>query len=479
MSLYYERLLASQVQSRPRAHTPEFSVVPQGNTFLLRDGTRELGRCYNTFMDLWAFSPFTADIRFNTAPPGPVVDLHTLHNTTINFGLQGWPRHWLTNFPAAPAEPMQWTWEQSSGSTLRAAVRFAGPEGEHGVWHFTVAYDPAWHVYRYHYTVDVYKLDPHGMEGFNLMTAGALGARASDRRWTHSLWENADGKLRRIVHSNALFMGTDYGGMRDGGGPWRSRAASYPRGWIGYATHDTFNPTLLIHRTTVPLMYATCSQLFDEHLVWSQAGQDNLDENGFFHNHLDLELINVPAALARELLEQAADPIKPRGWRHHAICLPFHMDQVNDFEAVADEWAPEDCPLLALPEHGDAIAWATDAAHSGQRSLRFRGTVFHGRVELFPCGAVCRVRPHTRYRFSAWVKTSGVDRFARLELASYEYTYHNQIAAAYSPHQAGTQEWTRISVELDSGDEAYLMPRFVLYGLGTAWFDDAELTALG
>jgi len=31
-------------------------------------------------------------------------------------------------------------------------------------------------------------------------------------------------------------------------------------------------------------------------------------------------------------------------------------------------------------------------------------------------------------------------------------------------------------VELDSGDEAYLMPKLVLYGPGVAWFDDVELT---
>jgi hypothetical protein len=67
-------------------------------------------------------------------------------------------------------------------------------------------------------TLDARKLDPDGFEGFNLMTAGALEDRQEKRRWTHSVWENADGELRRIVHSNALFQCTDYGGMRDGGG---------------------------------------------------------------------------------------------------------------------------------------------------------------------------------------------------------------------------------------------------------------------
>ena len=39
----------------------------------------------------------------------------------------------------------------------------------------------------------------------------------------------------------------------------------------------------------------------------------------------------------------------------------------------------------------------------------------------------------------------------------------------------GSGGWTRVEAELDSGDEAYVMPRFVLYGNGTAWFDDVML----
>ncbi len=95
-------------------------------------------------------------------------------------------------------------------------------------------------------------MDPEGFEGFNLMTAGALEDRPEKRRWTHSVWENPDGKLRRSVYSNVLFQCTDFGGMRDGGGPWRGRNLSYPRAWMAYAAHPTFNPAFLIHNTTAP-----------------------------------------------------------------------------------------------------------------------------------------------------------------------------------------------------------------------------------
>ena len=90
-----------------------------------------------------------------------------------------------------------------------------------------------------------------------MMTAGACVDRPEKLRWTHSVWENADGELRRIVHSVALLGGTDYTSGRknnDFNGPWRWRNVSYPRAWVGYAAHKSFNPFVLIHRTNVPLM---------------------------------------------------------------------------------------------------------------------------------------------------------------------------------------------------------------------------------
>ena len=78
-------------------------------------------------------------------------------------------------------------------------------------------------------------------------------------------------------------------------------------------------------------------------------------------------------------------------------------------------------------------------------------------------------------RSIGWIKTRGVQRFARLELAAYEYTHTNVTASAESAAVSGTRDWTRVTAEINSGDSAYVMPKLVLYGSGTAWFDDAEL----
>jgi len=300
------------------------------------------------------------------------------------------------------------------------------------------------------------------------MLAGALVSRPERMRWTHSVWSDPTGHLKRLVHSNALFTVTDY--SAGGGGEWRNKNAPFQGAWIAYAANPTFNPAMLIHETSAPICFSTCSQLFDEHLVWQSAGLDQLDE-GYFHFVMRTELVNLGAKLARLLLERAEDPPRPKKWRFEQIALPFRMDVVNSFEKALDPWAPEDCPILAV----DADHWDNRVAHTGKRSLRLDGRRVAEWTVLFPAGAVCNVEPHTRYRFSAWVKTRNVQRFARLELTGIEYSFTNAIEVAHSEKLTGTRDWTLLQVELDSADEAYLLPRFVLYDAGQAWFDDAKL----
>ncbi len=464
---WLKTIVDSLKTNAPNAYTPALHIQDEGDAWRVFDGDRQLATFYPLFLDIWAFSPFEPDEIANPEPPGKVVDLHTVHNTFLNFGMQGWPRHW------SPAD-LRWNWEKEHGDELIATITLAAKEGETARWRLTVSYDPAWGRYRYQVAIDARKMDPDGFEGFNLMTAGALEDRPAKRRWTHSVWENPDGQLRRIVHSNALFQCTDFGGMRNGGGPWRGRHLPYPKAWMAYAAHPTFNPAFLIHRTTVPLLAATCSQLFDEHIVWAQAGQDNLGEDGYFHYHMELEFVNLPAVLAKELLEQAADPTRPKKWWNETMALPFRMDIENSFETAVDPWLPEECPILELPKHRDGpIAWTDETAHSGARSIRLRQKE-KGRLQLFPTGAVCKVKPNTRYRLSAWVKTADVADAARIELAGYAYNYTNISHQAASRGLRGSNEWTLLEVELDSGDQAYLMPYLVLEEAGTAWFDDVS-----
>ncbi|MHB9131325.1 MAG: carbohydrate binding domain-containing protein [Armatimonadota bacterium] len=465
---YYARILDSLAQPASQAYTPQFRIEREARGWRLFDGTHAIGFVFyrSSFaFDLWSFSPFAPDIMANVDEPGAVYDLHTVHNTFINLPCSSEEK----DFPGDGNvfDNADVAWVTDSGSELHLRITAGLSQGQRVQWDFHVTYDASWGQYRYFLAAEAWKLKPNGFEPINMMLAGALTETAEARRWSHSVWEDPNGQLKRLVHSNALFSATDYG---DSSGRWRSKNAPRNGAWIAYAADPTFNPAMLVHETNVPIYTATCSQLFDEHLIWQQAGLDELDE-GFFHFIMRTELVNIPAGLAQELLDNAADPPVPSQWRTNLVALPFHMETVNSFEEAVDVWQPEDCPVFCISPD----VWATDAAHTGTRSLKLTGESYHTWQVLFPGGVVFRVALHTRYRLSGWIKTTGVERFARLELAGYEYTFNNIIDSAATAKVNGDSDWIYVEVELDSGDEAYLMPRLALYGLGTAWFDDLKL----
>jgi hypothetical protein len=468
----YQRICATLAQIEPRPYSPQFRVAKERWGWRVFDGDAAIAlftmEGEELAFDIWQLSPFEAPIMANSEAPGAVYDLHTAHNTVLNLPVSRCGD--LTEGVASIAECLTLTWVQESGTELRFRIDGAFLKGQRICYDLRFCYDATQARYRFFIDAEMWKESPHGGEPINMMLAGALTERGEDRRWSHSIWADPQDRLKRIVHSNALFQATDYASAS-----WRSKNAPTQGAWIAYASHPVFNPAMLVHESNVPVFFATCSQLFDEHLVWQQAGLDELDE-GFFHFVMRTEFVNLPATLAAEFLAEAADPPKPARWQNLAIALPFYMDIENDLEMPVDPWLPEDCTLFVLE---DPRQWATDAAHSGTHSIRLTGATFHTWQRLFPVGAVCRVQPHSRYRFSAWVKTAGVERFARLEMGSYEYTYHNVIDKTRSAHLSDDCDWTLLQVELDTEEEVYVMPFLALYGRGSAWFDDVKLERIG
>lgn len=473
--MHFDQILTALKHARPRRHTPRFRLRREKNGWRIFDGSEAIAFAYQRgyyHFDIWSFSPFEPHVMANPDPPGAVVDLHTLHNTTINLPFVSAPE--LVKGVPDPLACVRWKWIRPSGKELHLRIAGTLREGQRIEYNVRIAYDPQWARYRFFLDADVWKRTRTGLEPINMMLAGALASRPEQRRWTHSIWEDAQGKLKRLVHSNTLFSVTDFVNSE-----WRTKNGPHPRSWIGYAAHPEFNPAMLVHHTNAPVCFATCSQLFDEHLIWHSAGLDDLD-NGFFHFVMRTELINLPSRLASSFLKQAEDPPRPRKWRRAEIALPFHMNAVNSFEKPVDPWQPEECPILVLSKAKDApIQWVQGEAHTGRHSLRFEARRPHDRRGLFPVGAVCNVERNARYRLSAWVKTRDVERFARLELVSYEYTYDNVLDVHQSPKLNGTEGWTCLAVEMDTGEAAYLMPRLMLYGPGTAWFDDVKLERVG
>ncbi len=465
--MYFDQIVNSFSKDVPRQYSPRFHIRREDLGWRIFDGDIDIAMVLvqNVVFDIWRFSPWEEPIIHNTEPLDKVIDLHTMHNTYINMGKHGWPEAWTRKSGTNTRIDLG----KESGEELEMSFHLTAPSEEECTWRFRICYDPDWHRYRFSWTIDARKRDFYGFEPFNLMAAGAVEDRAERRRWTHSVWESTDGQLRRFVHSNALFVSCD-------NWFWSRRNYKSPEAWVGYAANATFNPFVLVHKSNTPLRGALCECLFDEHILWGDAGVENFGSDGFFHFHMEVEVVNAGKNLAQQLMEQASDLQQLDKLPRTNYVLPFYVDRVNSFDAQVDLNKPEDCPIFVVSANSEEnCAWDRNIGHADSFSLRLSGTAAGKRNELFTKCAVVRVKPRTSYRLSGWIRAESVEEFACLELSTYRYASTNIINTAKSRNVKGSGDWTMVDAVLDNVDDAYVLPKLVLSGKGTAWFDDLRI----
>ena len=174
--MLFEPVVESCKGSAPKAHAPAFRLEPAEQGWKIFDGEKAALHVTTTMADIWSFSPFEPDEMANKTRTSRVIDVHTVHNTFVNLGFQGWPAS------AGGQSWMNWDWRKSSGSELEALASLEGPDGEWGHWLFNVRYDETWGRYRYTWDVEVRTVGREGMELFNMMLAGALANVPGGRR---------------------------------------------------------------------------------------------------------------------------------------------------------------------------------------------------------------------------------------------------------------------------------------------------------
>ncbi len=90
------------------------------------------------------------------------------------------------------------------------------------------------------------------------------------------------------------------------------------------------------------------------------------------------------------------------------------------------------------------------------------------------------VKPKTKYRFSAWIKTDDFDRKSGMGAL---LNVHELQMVGKSQAVEATSDWKQVTTEFESGDHNSLLLN-LLYGgwgqsTGAVWFDDVELQELG
>ncbi|MCC7492037.1 MAG: DUF4091 domain-containing protein [Fimbriimonadaceae bacterium] len=190
----------------------------------------------------------------------------------------------------------------------------------------------------------------------------------------------------------------------------------------------------------------------------------------------------LPAGAALTVPLTAAAGASQRLWVYYdhpgTWLVPDHLRAARgalngSFESGAtapDEWS------LEGSAGGSALSWSTDRPHSGQRCVKC--VVQPGTP---PTWVAARQRnllllPGRRYKLTAWVRGENVQ-------GSVGWYLH--VATPDNPMKLGpivrapegTFDWTQVSFEFTAPDDVVgLSHGTVLYGTGTAWFDDVSLS---
>lgn len=127
--------------------------------------------------------------------------------------------------------------------------------------------------------------------------------------------------------------------------------------------------------------------------------------------------------------------------------------------------------------NGSARAEVANEGHTGNHSVKI--TSSQGSDTSW--STKVSVKPRTDYRLSAWIKTENVRKVGAAHGALLNiHELQDPVHGATKP-LLGDNDWTQVRLDFNSGDQSQLTVNCLFGGwgraMGTAWFDDVELTA--
>lgn len=165
----------------------------------------------------------------------------------------------------------------------------------------------------------------------------------------------------------------------------------------------------------------------------------------------------------------------------HAWTPPDWLDATGELRNGSVEEGEGDTPTGWVHDAGDSrhiASWTAEDARTGRRSLKLEVLPGSEPTWIATRQSGIRVVGGIRYRMTAWVKAHNVDGYAgwyiHLGNAS-----NPMIQAPMLSAGGGTYGWKEVSLEFtvpEEADRASLGT--VLWGTGTAWFDDVSLEPL-
>ncbi len=416
------------------------------------------------------------------------------------------PRHGLRHLPGAPwrqpwdALPARgedldlrkfkpscaWTFGDGHGEQLsfRIDETFDLPGSPRGCHRFTIGYDPAANSYVAEVDAEIEGTAGCIVELANFYAGGVYDTRPDRKRHQATIWQHPDGRLVRWPHHPAGYRSP---GMNDPEGERRIA----DRGFTGYFADPYTNPVVEFVQTSSPLTAATCSNIYDEHLLM-------LTEEATDRCTVTFRLYSVTEPVARAIVARSEpirfglDPALPNPVATDVTVTDKDLSRrvnynpqypvvrhgcVNTFEAMPplDQTVPGNVLFVSLnPEHD--IWWADDCGHSGNRSIRLRSRDPQGSTGTRGNGPTPHLDANTRYRISGWIKCEGVTGGARIRFDEICFYPRDKAAAHLAGPLSGTCDWTYVECVFTTLPSTQFGWYYLdLEGAGQAWFDDVKL----
>lgn len=432
-----------------RDHRPDFRIVQvdeekyRGKFFWFVDGAQKIGLLNLSFGEIELFRSFQ--------PSGgaPVeYRMPAVHSWASLLG----PR--ISIVPQGTwSNRGEMVYVQDRGERLRLRYHESFTGKTEMVHWFTLRFDPVL-GYLVDCAFEMRSDEPRRFEYTNLLPNGVADSRDERKRFQKCLWARRDGTLCFMYQNPRSMMhcaGRDWADIPDDGG------------YVGFVAESDINPFLEILRSEPRTTFITCSVWYDQHVV--ALPPERKGDDGLYHITAAYRFLSLPLAVAKEL-EDSARTTLPASKDDGP--MGFRQDVVNDFETLVPAGT-----LYNGCIWGHSAKYDRTIGRSGTHSLRLGGGESAGPIHG---GPVLHVEHGKRYCLRAWVRTRGATgKGACLSVRP----WYDSGEERRSSYVSGDTDWTRLEVEFKSGPaDQHAIPRLIVEGPGTAWFDDIEFREL-
>lgn len=245
-------------------------------------------------------------------------------------------------------------------------------------------------------------------------------------------------------------------------------------GFIGMIEKGAYSPALFRsgdHR----FVQRTCDAWLDQH---NHILLPPRDRDGMFRIRARFMFVHLPPKASKYVIDHAdIDPFDDKS------AVMIRLGITEDFE---DQPLPLTTTTIGLTRGfweedfiiDSAVAW------SGQRSLRIRGLpddTLSGSKQHFIRYPQVALKPNTRYRITAMVRTAHPEVHAWISADTYEWTpYDPGRLERHKTMLINSTTWRRAQLEFKTpAFDPFIDVRFRVVGDGDAWFDDFRFHEVG